>query len=79
MNVETLRSALLCCGIINYAILILWGVLSVLAPRLIHWPSRWLRLSTEQLDVINYSGILFFKCFVILFNLVPYIALRIVA
>ena len=45
----------------------------------IHWPRRWLRLSAEQFDAINYTLMVLFKMGVVLFNLVPYIALRIVA
>jgi hypothetical protein len=79
MTVEMLRSALLWCGIINYATLVLWSALTVLAPRLLHWPCRWYRLSAEQFDAINLGGLLLFKLGIFLFNLVPYIALRIVA
>jgi hypothetical protein len=39
---------------------------------------RWFRVSAEQYDVINLAGIVLFKMGIILFNLVPYIALRIV-
>jgi hypothetical protein len=78
ITIETLRDALMWCTIINFATLALWGALSVLTPRVIHWPARWLRLTPEQIDVINYAGILLFKMGVILFNLVPYIALRLV-
>jgi hypothetical protein len=79
MNVETLRAALLWCGIINYTILLLWAVLVLLAPGLIHWPCRWFRTSVEQIDAIHYGGIVLYKIAVLLFNLVPYIALRIVS
>ena len=48
-------------------------------PRLVHLPCRWFRLSAEQIDAINYGGLLLFKLGIFLFNLVPYIALRIVA
>ena len=40
--------------------------------------SKWFRLPSEQFDAINFAGIVFFKVGVILFNLVPYVALRIV-
>jgi hypothetical protein len=79
MTVETLRGALLWCGILNYAALVVWSALTVLAPRLVHLPCRWYRLSAEQIDAINYGGLLLFKLGIFLFNLVPYIALRIVA
>jgi hypothetical protein len=79
MTVETLRGALLWCGIINYATLVLWAALVFLMPGLRHLPCRWLRLSAEQIDIIHYGGLLLFKLGIFLFNLVPYIALRIVA
>jgi hypothetical protein len=79
MNVETLRGALLCCGIINYAILLLWAALVFLAPGLLRWVARWYRVSAEQFDAIQYGLMALYKLGIILFNLVPYIALRIVA
>jgi hypothetical protein len=79
MTVEILRGALLWCGIINYATLVLWAALTVWAPRLVHLPCRWYRLSAEQIDAINFGGLLLFKLGIFLFNLVPYVALRIVA
>ena len=36
-------------------------------------------LSTEQFDTVNFAGIVLYKVGILLFNLVPYIALRIVA
>ena len=40
--------------------------------------SRWFRLSVEQFDVLHYAGMARDKIGILLFNLVPYIALRIV-
>jgi hypothetical protein len=79
MNLETLRNALLWCGIINYALLLLWAALTVLAPGLVRWNARWFGLSTEQFNAIQYGLMVLYKLLIILFNLVPYIALRIVA
>ena len=39
---------------------------------------RWFQLSRQQFDVIHYAGMAVFKLGIILFNLVPYVALRIV-
>jgi hypothetical protein len=39
---------------------------------------RWFRLSAEQFDLVNFTGIVLYKSAVLLFNLVPYIVLRIV-
>ena len=78
MSVEMLRAFLLWCTVINFGLLLFWGLLFTLAHdwtyRLI---GKWVRLSVEQFDGINFAGIVIFKIGVFLFNLVPYIALRI--
>ena len=79
MNVETLREALLWCTIINYGVLLVW----FLAFKFLHdwmhrWHSRWFRLSIEQFDALHYASMSIYKIGIILFNLVPYVALRIV-
>ena len=79
MNVETLRDALLWCGIINGAMLLLWAALLLLAPGYFRWVARLFRLSAEQFDAIQYGLIVLYELGIILFNIVPYIALRIVA
>jgi hypothetical protein len=79
MNVETVRAALLWCAAINFAIVALWAALVFLAPGFIQWPRRWFPMSTEQLGAIHYGGILLYEIGIFLFNLVPYVALRILA
>jgi hypothetical protein len=79
MSVETLRAALLWCMVINYAMLVLWAALVFLTPGLVRWHGRWFRMSAEQFDTLHYGGMLLYKLGILLFNLVPYIALRIVA
>ncbi len=78
-GVETLRNALLWCGIINYGLLLLWVALILLAPGFLRWTAGWFRLSAEHFDAIQYGLMALYKLLIILFNLVPYIALRIVA
>jgi len=79
MSIEMMRKALLCCAVINYGILLVWFSFFVLAHDwmyLLH--SRWFRLSVEQFDMLHYAGMSIFKLGIILLNVVPYIALRIV-
>jgi hypothetical protein len=67
------------CTVINYGVLIWWFLAFTLAHdwlRRLH--NRWFRLSAEQFDAIHYGGMAIYKIGVLLFNLVPYIALRIV-
>jgi hypothetical protein len=40
---------------------------------------RWFRMSVEQFDAIHYTAMAVYKIGVLLFNLVPYVALRIIA
>jgi len=79
MNVETLRAALLWCTVINYAMLVLWAALVFLAPGFVQWHGRWFKMPVEQFNAVHYGGMLLYKLGVLLFNLVPYIALRIVS
>ena len=67
------------CAVIDYAMLVLWFLIFIL-------PHGWLyrlsgkpfHLTQEQFDAVNLGGIVVFKMLVIIFNIVPYIALRIV-
>ena len=79
MNIEQLRSALLYCTLINFALLGLSGLISILPHEwLYRWWRRVFRLSVEQFDAINYAGIVLYKVGVLLFNLIPYLALYLV-
>jgi hypothetical protein len=80
MSLEIARSALLWCTVINYALLVVWFVLFALPHDWMYriW-GRWFRLTAEQFDAVSYAGIVLYKMGILLFNLVPYIALRIVA
>ena len=77
MNVVILRDALLWCAIINFGLLAVWSLLFVLSHAWLHrlW-SKWSRLPVEQFDAINFAGIVLYKTGIILFNLTPYLALR---
>jgi len=80
MSLEGLRSFLLWCAIMNYAVLFLWFFVFILARgslQRIH--GRWFHLTAEQFDALHYSGMAVYKIGVLLFNIIPYIALRIVA
>jgi hypothetical protein len=79
MSIEMVRHFLLWCAVINYGVLLLWALLMVLPHEWMHrlW-SRWYRLSAEQFDAISFAGIVFFKTSIIMFNLVPLVALYII-
>lgn len=79
MSIKMVGDALLWCGVINYGLLLIWFLSFTLAHE---WSFRitgiWFRLSVEQFDAMNYIRMALFKIGIILFNLVPYVALRIV-
>ena len=80
MTVETLRHFFAWCAVINYAVLILWFILYLAAYSWMKSISqRWFNIRDEKFDSSNYSGMLYFKIAIFLFNIGPYLALRIMA
>ena len=68
------------CTIINGGLLILWGLMSFSAGDLLYRTQKnWCSLTRPQFDAVFYCFLGFFKFMFLIFNLVPYIALRIVA
>ena len=80
MSIEMLRDFLLWSAVINYGLLLWWFLVFIFAHDWMHRiHGRWFRLTVEQFDAIHYTGMAIYKIGVILFNLVPYVALLIVA
>ncbi len=79
MSIAIVRDVLLWCTVINYGVLLVWWLCFMLAyDWLYQLHGRWFHLSLEQFDALHYAGMAMFKIGILLFNLVPYIALRIV-
>ena len=79
MTFETLRNLLLWCTVINYGFLLFWFLIFTLSHDWIYrLHSRWFHLSVEQFDAIHYGGMAIYKIGIILFNLIPYVAMLIV-
>ena len=67
------------CSLINIGVLLWWFLWLWLAHDWIYkMHGRWFKLSEERFDAIHYTAIAFFKLTVLVFNLVPYFALRII-
>ena len=79
MTLEIVRSTLAWCSVVNLGLLILWWLFFSLAH---DWTyrmhGRWFRIPVDRFDTIHYTGMAFFKLAILLFNLVPYLSLRIV-
>ena len=79
MTIEVLRDVLGWCTIINFSILLWWFLFfSLTHDWLYQLHGKWFKLPVERFDAIHYAGMAFFKISIFLFNLVPYLALRIV-
>jgi hypothetical protein len=79
MSLAIVRNALLWCTIMNYALLVAWFLLYLFPHEWMYgiW-RKWFHLSNEQFDALNFAGMTLYKLGIILFNLVPYLALLIV-
>lgn len=78
MSVDTIKDVLLWCAIVNYGLVLAWFLPIALArERLYGLWGRWFRLSAEQFDALSFSGMAIYKVGILLFNVVPYIALSI--
>ena len=79
MDIHTVRAFFMWCAIINVSLLLLSSLTCVCAGDWVYrMQSKWFPISREAFNVAIYSFIGLFKIFVIVFNLVPYIALVIV-
>jgi len=79
MTLDIVRNALGWCTVINFGVLLAWLLLITLARDWVYdLHRRWFKLSTEALNTIHYAGMGLFKIGIWLFNLVPYLALRMV-
>lgn len=78
MTLYLFRNMLLWCAVINLGLLMLWFLFFTLAHDWMYrWHGKWFNLSVERFDAIHYTGMVFFKLCILLFNIVPYCALLI--
>jgi len=79
MTLITIRSMLAWCTVINMGLLLWWFLIFFFARDWIYRVhSRWYQIPRDRFDAIHYAGIAFFKILILMFNLVPYLALRII-
>jgi len=62
--------------VINYAVLLVWWLMLLLAgERIYQMHRRWFALTNEQFATIHYAGMAFYKILVLVFNVVPWLVL----
>jgi hypothetical protein len=75
--IENLRTLLGWCTILNMAMLAVWSLAFVFAHDFVfRMHTRWFRISEERFDEIHYTMMGYYKLAVFLFNLAPYLVLR---
>ena len=78
MSIDNLRRVLLWCTAINYLIILIWFAFFILTHDwLYRFHGRWFHISLEQFDMLHYAGMSIYKLGILLFNLVPLLALHI--
>ena len=80
MTTIDLKHVLLWSVGLNYLVLLVWFGVFVFAHDWMHGVhTRWFKLSVETFDAIHYAGLSVYKIGIILFNLVPLVALYLVS
>ena len=79
MDMRTLTAFLGWCTIINIALFFLSAIMFIAAPDFVYsWHGQLFHMPREAFDVVLYSFLGLYKIVILVFNLVPYVALRIV-
>ena len=80
MSAESAQDFLLWCIVVNYGILLLWFLVFWFGHDWIFkLHSRWFQMSKERFDSIHYACMAVYKVGILLFNLGPYVALRLIS
>ena len=78
MNIELLLSLLGWCSLVNVLLLLWWLLFFIFARDWMYkLHGRWFNINQERFDTIHYTGMATYKLFIIFFNLIPYVILRI--
>ena len=79
MDIQALTDFFMWCSIINGGLLTLWIMFCCLTPDLVYRTQRlWFPIPRESFDVLIYAFLGLLKIVFLFFNLVPFLALRII-
>jgi hypothetical protein len=79
MTLETIRNIFAWCLVMNFAVLILWLLIFLIAQDWIYKiHGQLFKIPRETFNAVHYKSLGYFKMIVFVFNLVPYIAMHIV-
>ncbi len=78
MDIHTIQTFFMWCTIIDAILLVLMGMIFTFAGNWVYRiQSKWYPISRDAYNVIVYSFVGLFKLFFLMFNFVPYVALRV--
>jgi len=76
MTVCEIKSVLIWCVVINYAVLFIWfGAFAFAHDWIYKMHLRWFSIPVETFDAVHYAGLAVYKIGILLFFLIPLIAL----
>jgi len=79
MDIQTLTTFFMWCTILNGGLLIFSFLICALAGDWVYrMHSKWYPIPRDAFNIVIYSFIGVFKIFILMFNLIPYVALVIV-
>jgi hypothetical protein len=79
VTIHEIKNILLWCVVLNYLVLFIWfGVFIFVHDSMYQLHSRWFKISVEFFDSIHYAGMAVYKVGILLFALVPLLALCLV-
>jgi uncharacterized protein DUF6868 len=79
MTVDIFLGVLGWSAVINFGLLMWWFLWILFAHDFVYrMHSKWFKVSVEKFDAIHYAGMAFYKITIIVFNVVPYLALQII-
>lgn len=79
MDIQILTSFFGWCSVINGCLFLWWTVFFFFSPDFTYRiQNKWFPMPRETYNVVTYSFLGLFKIVFLIFNLVPYVALRIV-
>jgi hypothetical protein len=76
MDLDDIKTFLLWCLAINYGVLLVWFGVFVTAHDWLHrLHGRWFKIGPQAFDTIHYTAMAYYKVGILLFILVPWLAL----
>lgn len=79
MTIDIIRNVLLLCSVINIGLFIVAALIFCFGRDFVYRiHGRWYKVPEESFNTVFYASMLFYKICILVFNIVPYLALRIV-